>query len=163
MQPCYPGGSPYGSSQSDADGIAATSVLMRSSFALMSDNKRWSAQQSARQHTIECVHTVQTHNYCMCVFACQENGADTSVQFITSCRSLRARWVKPVVLLNCLNDTQAQFFSGKKCYITIKRTANRVKPWMDCTDLPTQTQTLKGLFCTKRIEFSFTNEEKKVR
>lgn len=65
MQPCYPGGSPYGSSQSDADGIAATSVLMRSSFALMSDSKRWAAQQSARQHTIACVHTVHMHNYCM--------------------------------------------------------------------------------------------------
>ncbi|KAK7933549.1 hypothetical protein WMY93_004445 [Mugilogobius chulae] len=34
---CYLGGDPYGSSQSDVDGITATLVLMRSSLALMSD------------------------------------------------------------------------------------------------------------------------------
>lgn len=60
MRPCYPGGSPYGSSQSDADGIAATSVLTRSNLALMSDSKWWAAQQSDRQQNIARVHTVYT-------------------------------------------------------------------------------------------------------
>lgn len=37
IQPCYLGGDPYGRSQSDVDGIAATLVLMRSCLALISD------------------------------------------------------------------------------------------------------------------------------
>lgn len=49
--------------------------------------------------------------------------------------------------MSSLYGTQAQFFRGKKCYITIKRPTNRVRPWMDDSTTPfTKHKHLKGYF-----------------
>lgn len=47
--------------------------------------------------------------------------------------------------MSSLYSTQAQFFRGKTCYITIKRPANRVRPQMDDSTTP-RPKHLKGYF-----------------
>lgn len=117
MQPRYPGGSPYGSSQSDADGIAATSFLMRSNLALMSDSKRWVAQQSDRQQNCTCTHSTYIQllhilYICVSVKLCRHTSA--VFVFFISCWSVRECWGKPVVLWAPYMAPRPSFSEAKK-------------------------------------------------
>lgn len=99
MRPWCPGGSPYGSSQSDADRTAATSVLMRSNLALMSDSKQWATQQSDR-------HTVWRY-ICVSVKWCRQ------CSFVQYLAEVWACWGEPVVLWALYTAPRPTFSEAK--------------------------------------------------